>query len=208
MAPGITSGRRRGNVLLVAIVLVTLLSVMLAMVMRPIRTTSDRMKEQELIYRGEHLAAGIRRFYIDNGRFPFELEELIEGEKHYARKLYKDPMTEDGEWTLVYLMPTDRTAVKGLDVLAQTLFGSAIEREQETNSENIDEKDRAQRPQNSAFAVEGNQITGIRSKSEVEGLTSRDESRIYADWLFSALPQKKADKDKISGLIDQILRDQ
>ena len=205
-APGITSGRRRGNVLLVAIVLITLMSVMLAMVMRPIRTTSDRMKEQELIYRGTHIAEGIRRFYIKNGRFPFELEELVEADVRYVRQIYKDPMTGEGEWTLVYLAGTDRTAVKGLDALARTFLAGELG---ETNSENIDEKkaEEGKKP-DSPFALTQNQITGIRSKSDVEGLTVWDDSRIYSDWLFTALPQKKKDRDKISSLIDQIMRDE
>lgn len=205
--PGTTNGNKRGHLLLVALVLITLMSLFLAMAIRPLRTTSDRMKEQELLYRGTHLAEGIRRFYLTYGRFPIELEELVEREPRLVRQLYKDPMTADGDWTLVYLHPTDRTAVKGLETLAKGMLGQVPS--DELNSENLAERSGPglKKDPRSAFDLNENQITGIRSKSNLEGLTERDESRIYSDWLFSALPQKKADKEKLSQLINQIMQE-
>lgn len=184
------SGRKaqRGHLLLVAIVLVTVLSVSLAAVIQPIRTTRQRQKEQELIYRGEHIAAGIRRFYFQKGRFPFELEELVETEPRYIRKIYKDPMTKDGEWNLVYLEQGDLDQVKDLTSLARrVLYG---ERTEETNSENLDEQNPGLDKPRGVFAIKDRQITGIRSKSKEEGFTIRGESRLYADWLFTALPDR------------------
>jgi len=178
--------RRRGNVLLAAIVLVTLLSLLMAMAVQPIRTAGQRMKERELIYRGEHIAAAIRRFYLDKGRFPFELEELVEGDYRYARQLYADPMSEDGDWTLVYLTPADLNATRLLNASARRLLGAE---ETELNSENLDERTPGlSGSQDSAFSLKRRQITGIRSKSSVEGLAIRQDSRIYSDWLFTALP--------------------
>jgi len=185
------NGKRaqRGHLLLVAIVLVTVLSVSLATVIQPIRTTRQRQKEQALIYRGEHLAAGIRKFYFQKGRFPFELEELLETEPRYVRRIYADPMTKEGEWTLVYLEQGDLDQVNDLTRLARrVLYG---ERTEETNSETIDEQSPGLDKPRGVFAIKDRQITGIRSKSDAEGFTIRDDSRIYADWLFTALPDRK-----------------
>lgn len=186
MRPGTRGGR--GYMLLVAIVMVTILSLVLAMSMIPVRTTATRMRERELVYRGEHIAAGIRRFYQKYGRFPYELDELLEQEPRFIRDVYKDPMSKDGNWTLVYLSATDQGALANLD----RAIGRAVaqvtgeEVEVEVNSENVER----QKP-SSLFASGRQQITGVRSSSDQEGLMERDDSTIYADWLFSALPKKK-----------------
>jgi hypothetical protein len=182
--------------LLVAIVMATILSLFLAMAIRPVRTSHQRLLERDLIYRGEHIATGIRRYYLQHGRFPFSLEELIENEPRLVRRLYTDPMTTDGSWTLVYLVPGDRNAMTGLNALADMINGA--QRQEELNSGNISERSPGLGAnQNSVFQISDRQITGIRSRSDEEGLTVRDDSRIYADWLFSALPRREADKETI-----------
>lgn len=178
----------RGYMLLVAIVMVTVLSLVLAMTIIPVKTTATRMRERELVYRGEHIAAGIRRFYNKYGRFPYELDELIEQEPRFVRQVYKDPMAKDGHWTLVYLTALDQAAVTGLD----RALGRAVaqvtgqEVETEVNSENA-----AEQNPSSLFEPGRQQITGVRSSSDKEGLMMRDDSTLYSDWLFTALPKKK-----------------
>lgn len=183
----------RGNMLLAAIVLVTIVTLILAMSMQPANTAKQRMLERELIYRGEHLAEGIRRFYNKYGRFPYELDELIDDDPRFVRKLYTDPMTEEGDWTLVYLTAQDTQAVKSLNA-AQRRLTEAVTGESlpdEVNSENIDENPQA--GGSSLFNSRRQQITGLRSKSEVEGFMIRDDSSIHSDWLFTSLPKPKDD---------------
>lgn len=181
--------QQRGHFLLVAIVLVTVLSVALATVIQPIQTTRQRQKEQALIYRGEHIAEGIRRYYFQKGRFPFDLEELVDTEPRFVRRIYTDPMTSEGDWNLVYLNQGDLEGVNDLNSLARRmLYG---ERTEETNSENLDEGQPGLNKPRGIFAIKDRQITGIRSKSDAEGFTVRQETRVYADWLFSALPDRK-----------------
>lgn len=196
--------------LLVALVLITLTSLLLAMAIQPANSQSQRLKEAELIYRGTHLAEGIKRFYGTYGRFPFELEELIKEEPRFIRKLYKDPMTKDGDWTLVYLSATDLQAVQGLNSatrkIVEATSGESLEEGEggEVNSENagnVDGPGLTQDP-NSVFNLQRPQITGIRSKSEVQGFKVRDESQLYSDWLFTALPKPK-DAVSLENLLDQ-----
>jgi len=180
------ANKQRGHILLMAIVLVTLISVMLAMTIQPALTANTRMNERLLIYRGTHMAEGIRRFYYKNGRFPFELDELVEQEPRFVRQLYQDPMTKDGEWTLVYLVPENLNSVQALSDGLNRALGADTG---EVNSENEGGKGGLSPTPNSTFRIKNQQITGVRSKSMVEGLTLRNDSRIYADWLFSALPK-------------------
>lgn len=179
---------QRAQFLLVAIVLVTVISVSLATVIQPIQTTRQRQKEQELIYRGQHLAEGIRQFYFKKGRFPFDLEELVDTDPRFVRRIYQDPMTKDGEWNLVYLNPNDVEQVKDLTSIARRLIYG--ERTEELNSENLEQQPQGITRNRGVFAIKDRQITGIRSKSDTEGFTVRNDSRIYADWLFSALPDR------------------
>lgn len=179
------SGKARGHVLLSALILVTLMSVMAAMALQPVRTTNQRALEQELIYRGEHLAEGIRRFYIREGRFPFYLEEMLESEPRTIRQLYTDPTSKNGEWTLVYLQRTDMQALNRLN----TVWRRMLDVDQESNSQNQEQVGLSQT--SSVFNIKNQQITGIRPSSMEEGLTEYQESRLYGDWLFTSLPQEK-----------------
>lgn len=178
MARFTTSGKR-AHMLMVAIVLAAVMSLLMAMAIAPLRTQSQRQKEAELIYRGEHLADGIRRFYFAQRRFPFDLEELIDTEPRLIRQLYPDPMTADGEWELIPLTPQDVSTVKVL----RRLLDPAIDA-------TADSSDAAPGQVDSVFAVKNTQITGVRSKSDATGLRVYQESQIYSDWEFTALPRE------------------
>lgn len=204
MAPTTANGKHaRGHMMVVVLVMVTLVTLVLGVVIQPMRTTATRTKEQQLIYRGEHIAMGIRRYYFKYGRFPTKLEDLIEGEPRFIRKLYEDPMSKEGDWTLVYFDPSNMKQVRelqgnsvGLSSGMQRLLG---ENEGEQNSENSNAG--LSGGENAVFGISNQQIIGIRSKSEQEGFRVYQDSRIYADWLFSALPQPK--KTDVDSLIDR-----
>ena len=209
MAPIIMNGssparlNQRGHLLLVVIVLITLLTLVLSMAIQPIRTTKQRMLEAELVYRGEHIAAGIRAFYLQKGRFPFELDELVDHEPRFVRRIYTDPMTKDGEWELVYLTPGQEEGVRALGVLAEYLGGDVAGEEQTSETEK--DGPGLSGGADSVFSIKTRQITGIRSMSDTEGLKVRDDSRIYADWLFSAVPQKRIEIKDLIKQIDQFI---
>ena len=61
-----------------------------------------RDREAELIFRGEAIARAIKLFQLRTGRFPYNLEELMSVRPRILRKVYKDPMTEDGEWRKIF----------------------------------------------------------------------------------------------------------
>ncbi|MES1241832.1 MAG: hypothetical protein ABUT39_09460 [Acidobacteriota bacterium] len=60
-----------------------------------------REREEELISRGFQYAEAIRIFQNRFQRLPVRIGELIEVEPRSIRKLWKDPMTEDGKWVLI-----------------------------------------------------------------------------------------------------------
>lgn len=97
----ITRATERGYSMAALMVAVTILTVLTAAALPVWSQRMQREKEEELIFRGWQYAEAIRVFQQRHGRLPTRLEELIEIEPRSIRKLWKDPMTEDGEWGLV-----------------------------------------------------------------------------------------------------------
>lgn len=82
-------------------VTVTLLNIALAIALPKWSHVIRREREEELISRGFQYAEAIRVFQNRFQRLPVRLEELAEVEPRSIRKLWKDPMTEDGKWVLI-----------------------------------------------------------------------------------------------------------
>jgi hypothetical protein len=71
-------------------------------------TQGLRQKEEEMIWRGEQYARGVRLYYRKYGRFPQAMEDLTKENNgvRFMRQAYKDPMNrEDGSWRLIYVTP-------------------------------------------------------------------------------------------------------
>lgn len=92
-----------GYNLVMLVVAVTILSILLAAAAPMWSTAIRREKEEELVFRGLQYAEAIRVFQIHFSRPPNRLEELVELKPRSIRKLYKDPMTEDGKWGLIFV---------------------------------------------------------------------------------------------------------
>ena len=60
-------------------------------------------REEELLFRGQQIAAAVERYQKDpkNGQtLPPSLEVMVKG--HYLRKAFKDPMTASGKWRIIH----------------------------------------------------------------------------------------------------------
>ena len=74
-------------------------------------TISKREKEQELLFRGDQILRGIESYHKrpsagSGNAYPGRLEDLLKDPRslavrRYVRKIYRDPMTEDGVWGLI-----------------------------------------------------------------------------------------------------------
>ncbi len=94
-----------------ALALIIIVSVSLMVVQKQWSTTVKREKEKELFFRAEQIVQAIE-FYYDNSssevkEYPRSFKALLKDNrslslKRYLRKLYKDPMTRDGEWGVIY----------------------------------------------------------------------------------------------------------
>jgi hypothetical protein len=71
-------------------------------------TQGRRVREDDMIWRGNQYARAIRLFYRKTGHYPQSLDDLKEGlpELHFLRyAAYKDPTnsSEEGAWRLIYV---------------------------------------------------------------------------------------------------------
>ncbi len=106
------SRRGLGGYTLVALLVgMTVASILIASVLPLASAQAQREKEAELIFRGLQYAEGIRIFRRRFGRYPNSLKELVEVKPRSARKLWKDPMTKDGEWAVITAAGTPVTPV-------------------------------------------------------------------------------------------------
>ncbi len=97
---------RRGEAgynLVVLIIAITVLTIMLAAMLPLVSQEIRRDKEEELVFRGFQYAEAIRVFQMRYQRLPNKLSELIEVKPRSIRQLWKDPMTDDGKWGLIFL---------------------------------------------------------------------------------------------------------
>ncbi len=102
--------RRAGFTVVGLVVIFTVITVALAAALPFWTKIIQRENEAELIFRGLQYAEAIRVFQLRFGRYPVQLKELVEVRPRSIRQLWKDPMTEDGEWGLIYAQaaPTQR----------------------------------------------------------------------------------------------------
>ena len=64
-----------------------------------------REKEAELLYRGNQYERGIKLYYKKMGKYPQTLDDITHDQNgiHFMRQAYKDPMSKDGAWRLIYV---------------------------------------------------------------------------------------------------------
>lgn len=92
---------QKGYILAMVLAAMTVMGILLTKAMPSVITEVQRENEAELIFRGESIARAIRAYKERTGGYPTSLEALVKVKPRILRKLYKDPMTPDGQWELV-----------------------------------------------------------------------------------------------------------
>ena len=78
-----------------------IMALFLSMALPAWRTAAQREKEAELIFRGQQYARAIMLFQRKYANtFPPSVDVLLN--EHFLRKKYKDPMTAEGEFQVIY----------------------------------------------------------------------------------------------------------
>lgn len=101
----------RGFTYMFALILVFTTSVSLMVVHKQWRTIMKQEHEKELLFRGNQIVMAIESFYENSPggskTYPQSFKVMLKDNrvpnlKRHLRKHYKDPMSRDGQWGIVY----------------------------------------------------------------------------------------------------------
>ncbi len=161
----------RGYTLVALVVIVAVMSILVAAALPYWSQVMKRDREAELVFRGLQYAEAIRVFQLRFNRLPNSLDELIEVNPRSIRRLWKDPMTDSGEWDLVQGQLSSSGGVRGRQVAGGTAPGGRQESEDARQGSN---RRRAPAP-----------IVGVRSRSDEESMRAFMGASGYSKWQFT-----------------------
>lgn len=151
--------RKEGYILIILMVAVFIMAIGFLIATPIWKTQIQREKEEELIFRGKQYVEAVRLFQIKYpGSFPKSFEELVE--ERCLRKMFKDPMTEHGEWDVI--VPYE---------------GASRRREGATQKILVV-------PQSALSSVDNPRIIGVVSSSPDKSIKIYFDQETYDKWLF------------------------
>jgi type II secretory pathway pseudopilin PulG len=151
--------KKEGYILIILMVAVFIMAIGFLLATPIWKTQIQREKEEELIFRGKQYVEAVRLFQIKYpGSFAKTFEELLE--ERCLRKMYKDPMTENGEWNII--LP----------------YGGASRRQEEATQKILVV------PQSALASVDNPRIIGVVSSSPDKSIKIYFDQETYDKWLF------------------------
>lgn len=186
-----TAVRPRGYALLILMFAFTLMAFALMVAVPVYETQVQREKEAELIFRGKQYVEAIRIFQIKNpGAFPKKLDDLIKDkDKRCIRRLYRDPMTQDGKWNVI--LQQDEFGGMGGSGFGRT--GSSPGGALLPGSGGVSPQQRASAggakrvmvaPVSALDSIDNPRILGVVSSSTRKSIRLYNDQESYDKWLF------------------------
>ena len=145
---------QKGVLMIMVMVALALMAIMALQVRSTWQRDNIREMEKELIFRGRQYVQAIEAYNKANPASSIESFKVLYEKKH-IRRLYPDPMTEDGQWNLV-MQPTTPDKKK-LQVISP-----------------------AQLPQFLSSA----KLVGVCSACTDEAMLEYREKQRYSEWAF------------------------
>ena len=149
------------------VVIFTVMSILVAAALPYWSKMIQRDQEAELIFRGLQYAEAIRVFQLRFKRLPTSLDELVEVNPRSIRRLWPDPMTEDGKWTPIFAQANQGGDTQGRQVAGGTAPGGDASQDQGRVVRKV------------------GPIIGVRSSSKEGGIRTFLGTSRYSDWLFT-----------------------
>ncbi|MCW5979036.1 MAG: hypothetical protein KIT09_13225 [Bryobacteraceae bacterium] len=96
--------RESGFAMLLVFFMAAAVAIMLYKEMPRLMFETQRVAEQDLIFRGEQYQRAIQLYVRKNKRYPQSLDDLEKGSNmRFLRRKYKDPLTGKDEWRLIHI---------------------------------------------------------------------------------------------------------
>ncbi len=151
--------KKKGYALIILLFAIFVMSIGFLVAVPVWKTQIQREKEEELIFRGKQYVEAIRLYQMKHpGSFPKSFDELVE--ERCIRKLFKDPMTPDGEWDII--LPYSGVSLKKGTAAQKILIA----------------------PQSALSSIQNSQIIGVVSSSSKASIKIYLEQETYDRWLF------------------------
>lgn len=94
--------RERGFTMALLLAMIVVMIILTMAAVPKASAVVQRDNEAELIFRGEAIANALRVYKARTGGYPVALDDLMKIRPRILRKVYKDPMTREGDWDFVY----------------------------------------------------------------------------------------------------------
>ncbi|MFQ5348828.1 MAG: Tfp pilus assembly protein FimT/FimU [Thermoanaerobaculia bacterium] len=153
------------------IVIVAVMNILVAASLPYWSQVMKRDREAELVFRGLQYAEAIRVFQLRFNRLPNTLDELIEVNPRSIRRLWKDPMSDSGEWELIRAQAGRAAGGRGRELAG----GSA------PGGRQAPQQGRGQAGRQGAPGP----ILGVRSRSDDESFRTFMGASSYSKWQFT-----------------------
>jgi type II secretory pathway pseudopilin PulG len=173
---------RPGYILIMLLFVVTAMGIGLLVAVPVWETQIQREREDELIFRGKQYVESVRLFQVKKpGSFPKTLEELVE--EKCLRRLYKDPMTQEGDWNII-LLPQGVPGALG----RPRQFGSSVRGQERGGQGEPGQSFSVQSilvaPLGAVPSIRNAQIIGVVSSSTKKSIRLYNDAESYDKWLF------------------------
>jgi type II secretory pathway pseudopilin PulG len=156
----------------------TIMAIVLSMALPAWKTAAQREKEAELIFRGQQYARAVTLFQRKYANtFPPNLDVLLN--EHFLRRKYKDPMTKDGEFQVLYANQQAAAQPGAGIVPTQGQPGRAA-----TGLNNLQQQQQ-QQGRGAPVGPQGG-IIGVASKSTADSIRVYNGHTKYNEWTFVA----------------------
>jgi hypothetical protein len=180
-------GGKQGYTILIVVFAVFLITLGLMVAFPVWQTQIQRESEEELIFRGKQYVEAVRVFQVKNpGRFPRSFDELLE--EKCIRRLFTDPMTEDGRWNVILLQqqPPGRAGRRARAPRpARKRPGQArAEQAGRPDSQAPTPQKVLIAPQGVLDAIDNPQIIGVVSTDTRNSIRIYNNQTTYDKWLF------------------------
>lgn len=154
------------------------------MVAAPVwQTQIQRELEEELIFRGKQYVEAVRLYQTKfPGTFPQDFYVLLE--KKCLRRLFKDPMTEHGEWNVILNYGIAPTPSMRQRTPPGSQRGLSVKQETSVQPSSDSPQTILIAPQAALNSIENAQIIGVVSTSTMESKRIYLDQNTYDKWLF------------------------